>query len=132
MDTKLSIPRDPTKEEFNDFSKLDNNQLFDKLIDDINGWGWFQKRMWVLSLIVCITAACNHLSPLYTAYSPQHRCISSGKLKNTTNQVQRPWTKIFTKISFEHFSSYKNVFLFRDPSISSNVIKWRNIGSKQD
>ena len=95
MDTKLSIPRDPTKEEFNDFSKLDNNQLFDKLIDDINGWGWFQKRMWVLSLIVCITAACNHLSPLYTAYSPQHRCISSGKLKNTTNQVQRPWTKIF-------------------------------------
>jgi len=81
MDTKLSIPRDPTKKEFNDFSKLDNNQLFDKLIDDINGWGWFQKRMWVLSLIVCITAACNHLSPLYTAYSPQHRCISSETLQ---------------------------------------------------
>ena len=79
MDTKAEITKDPATQELNDFSKLDNNELFDKLINDINGWGWFQKRMWVLSLIVSITCAFNHLSPLYTAYSPQHRCISSGK-----------------------------------------------------
>ena len=79
IETKVGIPNDLKNEESNDLSKLDNNQLFDKLIDDINGWGWFQKRMWILSLIASISAACNHLSPLYTAYSPEHRCISSSK-----------------------------------------------------
>ena len=80
MDTKVGMSNDPTEPQSEDLSKLDNDQLFDKLIDDINGWGWFQKRMWILSLIVSITAACNHLSPLFTAYSPSHLCISSGKL----------------------------------------------------
>ena len=79
MDTKVRVSKDLKNEESNDFSKLDNNQLFDRLIDDVNGWGWFQKRMWILSLIASISAACNHLSPLYTAYSPEHRCISSSK-----------------------------------------------------
>ena len=79
MDTKVRISKDLKNEESNDFSKLDNNQLFDRLIDDVNGWGWFQKRMWILSLIASVSAACNHLSPLYTAYSPEHRCISSSK-----------------------------------------------------
>ena len=78
-DTKVRIFKDLKNEESNDVSKLDNNQLFDRLIDDVNGWGWFQKRMWILSLIASISAACNHLSPLYTAYSPEHRCISSSK-----------------------------------------------------
>ena len=79
IDTKVRVSKDLKNEESNDFSKLDNNQLFDRLIDDVNGWGWFQKRMWILSLIASISAACNHLSPLYTAYSPEHRCISSSK-----------------------------------------------------
>ena len=79
IDTKVRIPKDLKNEESNYISKLDNNQLFDRLIDDVNGWGWFQKRMWILSLIASISAACNHLSPLYTAYSPEHRCISSSK-----------------------------------------------------
>ena len=79
METKLEAMKNSTEEDIKDLSELDNNELFDKLIDDVNGWGWFQKRMWVLSLIVCITASCNHLSPLYTAYSPKHRCISSSK-----------------------------------------------------
>ena len=79
IDTKVRIPKDLKNEESNYMSKLDNNQLFDRLIDDVNGWGWFQKRMWILSLIASISAACNHLSPLYTAYSPEHRCISSSK-----------------------------------------------------
>ena len=79
METKLDAIKNSSEEDMKDPSALDNNELFDKLIDDVNGWGWFQKRMWVLSLIVCINASCNHLSPLYTAYSPKHRCISSSK-----------------------------------------------------
>ena len=81
METKLDVTKEkPIKDDTNDdLSQLDNNQLFDRLIDDINGWGWFQKRMWLLSLIVCVVAASNHLSPLYTAYKPDYRCISSSK-----------------------------------------------------
>ena len=79
METNLNIEKDNDKDTINEFSHLDDNQLFDQLIDDINGWGWFQKRMWILSLIASILAACNHLSPIYTAYKPDFRCISSGR-----------------------------------------------------
>ena len=79
METNLNIEKDNEKDTINEFSHLDDNQLFDQLIDDINGWGWFQKRMWILSLIASILAACNHLSPIYTAYKPDFRCISSGR-----------------------------------------------------
>ena len=79
METNLNIEKDNEKDTINEFSHLDDNQLFDQLIDDINGWGWFQKRMWILSLIASILAACNHLSPIYTAYKPDFRCITSGR-----------------------------------------------------
>ena len=79
METTLNIEKDNEKDTIHEFSHLDDNQLFDQLIDDINGWGWFQKRMWILSLIASILAACNHLSPIYTAYKPDFRCISSGR-----------------------------------------------------
>ena len=79
METKIDITNETRKDNVGDLKQLDNNELFDRLIDDINGWGWFQKRMWVLSLIVSIVAACNHLSPLYTAYKPEYRCISSSR-----------------------------------------------------
>ena len=79
METNLNIEKDNEKDTINEFSHLDDNQLFDQLIDDINGWGWFQKRMWILSLIASILAACNHLSPIYTAYKPDFRCITSSK-----------------------------------------------------
>ena len=79
METNLNIEKDNEKDTINKFSHLDDNQLFDQLIDDINGWGWFQKRMWILSLIASVLAACNHLSPIYTAYKPEFRCISSGR-----------------------------------------------------
>ena len=80
METNLNREQDNEKNTINELSHLDDNQLFDQLIDDINGWGWFQKRMWILSLIASILAACNHLSPIYTAYKPDFRCISSSKL----------------------------------------------------
>ena len=79
METNLNIEKDNEKDTINKFSHLDDNQLFDQLIDDINGWGWFQKRMWILSLIASVVAACNHLSPIYTAYKPDFRCITSGR-----------------------------------------------------
>ena len=58
-------------------AECDNNELFGRLIEDVNGFGWFQKRMWILSLIATIVVSCNHMSPIYTFYSPSHRCISS-------------------------------------------------------
>ena len=79
METNLNREQDNEKNTINELSHLDDNQLFDQLIDDINGWGWFQKRMWILSLIASVVAACNHLSPIYTAYKPEFRCISSGR-----------------------------------------------------
>ena len=79
METNLNREQDNEKNTINELSHLDDNQLFDQLIDDINGWGWFQKRMWILSLIASVVAACNHLSPIYTAYKPDFRCITSSK-----------------------------------------------------
>ena len=79
METNLNREQDNEKNNINELSHLDDNQLFDQLIDDINGWGWFQKRMWILSLIASVVAACNHLSPIYTAYKPDFRCITSGR-----------------------------------------------------
>ena len=79
METNLNREQDNEKNTINELSHLDDNQLFDQLIDDINGWGWFQKRMWILSLIASVVAACNHLSPIYTAYKPDFRCITSGR-----------------------------------------------------
>ena len=60
--------------------KFDNNELFDILINDVNGWGLFQIRMGLLSLIVTTLTACNHHAPLYTVYKPRHMCISSSKV----------------------------------------------------
>ena len=79
METNLNREQDNEKNTINELSHLDDNQLFDQLVDDINGWGWFQKRMWILSLIASVVAACNHLSPIYTAYKPDFRCITSGR-----------------------------------------------------
>ena len=79
METNLNREQDNEKNTINELSQLDDNQLFDQLIDDINGWGWFQKRIWILSLIASVVAACNHLSPIYTAYKPDFRCITSGR-----------------------------------------------------
>ena len=79
METNLNREQDNEKNTIKELSHLDDNQLFDQLIDDINGWGWFQKRMWILSLIASVVAACNHLSPIYTAYKPDFRCITSGR-----------------------------------------------------
>ena len=65
--------------------ELDNNELFDQLVDDINGFGWFQKRMWILSFVASILCGCNHLSPIYTAYLPKHQCASTGSFMMVTS-----------------------------------------------
>lgn len=67
---------------------MDKNELFDNLIDDVNGWGAFQIRIGLLSLIVTLLTACNHHSPLYTVYKPKHMCISSSKFNG--NICQNP------------------------------------------
>ena len=76
LKTKTKIKE--TKED--KLKDLDNNELFDILIDDVNGWGSFQIRMGLLSLIVTTLTACNHHSPLYTAYKPRHMCVSTSKV----------------------------------------------------
>ena len=66
--------------EKDELKKYDNNELFDMLVNDVNGWGLFQIRMGLLSLIVTTLTACNHHSPLYTSYKSRHMCVTTCKI----------------------------------------------------
>ena len=57
---------------------MDNNQLFASLVDDVGGFGFFQKRLLVMSLFACVLCACNHLGPIYLAFTPKHTCVVSS------------------------------------------------------
>ena len=56
------------------FDDLDNNQLFDSIIEDVGSFGKFQKRTLGLSLIVSAVAAFNHLSVIYYLFTPEFSC----------------------------------------------------------
>ena len=56
------------------FDDLDNNQLFDSIIEDVGSFGKFQKRTLALSLIVSAVAAFNHLSVIYYLFTPEFSC----------------------------------------------------------
>ena len=84
MDIELETKTNIEKNERDKFKEFDNNELFDMLIDDVNGWGSFQIRMGLLSLIVTTLTACNHHSPIYTAYKPRHMCVSTCKISQLT------------------------------------------------
>lgn len=56
------------------YQELDNNELFDSTLEEVGGFGRFQIRTLVLSLLVSILSACNHLSPIFLAFSPTKTC----------------------------------------------------------
>ena len=81
MDVELeSIKREENNKGNDELKEYDNNELFDMLINDVNGWGLFQIRMGLLSLIVTTLTACNHHSPLYTSYKSRHMCVTTCKI----------------------------------------------------
>ena len=70
----------------------DDNYFFDLIIQEIGGFGRFQKLILFLSSISSVTAACNHLSPIYLTYTPCFECSNNDNLTNfqcnaTGNQV---------------------------------------------
>lgn len=66
---------DASKVMMADFQHLDDSQLFDRLIEDVNGFGMFQKRLLLLSLIASAVASCNHLSQIFLAFTPDFLCV---------------------------------------------------------
>ena len=60
-------------------SRLDKNALFELVLNDLGGFGRFQKLLLALSLISSSLAALNHLGPIYLAYTPKFGCeIATG------------------------------------------------------
>lgn len=56
--------------------QLDESQLFELMLQEVGGFGRYQKLLLSLSLFVSIIAACNHLSPIYLNYQPEKfQCI---------------------------------------------------------
>ena len=55
-------------------SQDDENHFFDLIIQEIGGFGRFQKFLLFLSSISSVIAACNHLSPIYLTYTPCFEC----------------------------------------------------------
>ena len=73
----------------------DDNYFFDLIIQEIGGFGRFQKLILFLSSIASVTAACNHLSPIYLTYTPCFECSNNDNFTNfqcnaTGNQVSFP------------------------------------------
>ena len=63
---------------------LDDNHLFDLIIQEIGAFGIFQKTILALSLIASLVAACNHLSPIYLTFTPNFKCVNG----TAENQVR--------------------------------------------
>ena len=62
---------------------MDDNNLFDLIMQEIGGFGIFQKTILALSLIASLVAACNHLSPIYLTFTPNFKCVN----ETAENQV---------------------------------------------
>ena len=54
---------------------MDENELFDKILQESGGFGKYQKSLLFLSLLTSACAACNHLSPIYLTYTPKFQCV---------------------------------------------------------
>ena len=64
---------------------MDDNYLFDLIMQEIGGFGIYQKTILVLSLIASLVAACNHLSPIYLTFTPNFKCVN----ETAENQVPK-------------------------------------------
>ena len=87
----------------------DENYFFDLIIQEIGGFGRFQKLILFLSLISSVTAACNHLSPIYLTYSPCFECSTDNNVTDfqcnvTGNQVCTLFS--YQKKNFENWLKY--------------------------
>ena len=60
---------------------VDSNELFDMVLREAGGMGRYQKFLLALSIFVSLTAACNHLSPIYLAYAPRYKCVQGNWCK---------------------------------------------------
>ena len=85
---KNTLDEVDTMADITNLKDIESNQLFDLILKEVGGFGWYQKLLLVLSLFVSILAACNHLSPIYLTYTPNYKCIegdSNQIIANTTN-----------------------------------------------
>ena len=56
----------------------DKNELFERMLHDVGGFGRFQILLLVSSLFASFVAAFNHLGPIYLAFSPEYECVENG------------------------------------------------------
>ncbi len=56
-------------------------------IQDLGGFSRFQILVLLLGTVMCVSAASNHLSPLFTAFSPPFNCLNSDH-NNTNNNSE--------------------------------------------
>jgi hypothetical protein len=79
----------------NKLKNVDNNQLFELLLEETGGFGRYQVGLLVLSLLASFVAACNHLSPIYLTYTPKHTCVR-GKFIFRQIVVEYRWSIVHT------------------------------------
>ena len=65
---------------------MDENELFDKILQEIGGFGKYQIFLLFLSLITSIFAACNHLSPIYLTFTPTFQCTKGDGIGQVSHQ----------------------------------------------
>ncbi len=74
------------------------------------GFGRFQKMLLSLTLIVSISCAFNHMSPIYTAFSPPFTC-RCGVPSHKVVPIKSPyifWVTSFVRLSITYASSGEN------------------------
>lgn len=55
----------------------DKNAIFEIILEDIGGFGKYQVLILLLASVSSIVSACNHLSPIFLAFSPSFECTPS-------------------------------------------------------
>ena len=71
---------DMKSSEAQSYENMDKNELFEELLKDTGGFGRFQYLVLTLSILASILCGCNHLSPVYLAYSPKFNCIDDDSM----------------------------------------------------
>lgn len=60
--------------EIKQLAKMDRNELFELILNELGGFGRFQIRLLLLSLIASFLCALNHLGAIYLAFAPKFSC----------------------------------------------------------
>lgn len=75
-----SSEKKPSGKVSEDYGSMDKNELFEELLKDTGGFGRFQYLVLSLSILASILCGCNHLSPVYIAYTPKFNCIDDDSM----------------------------------------------------